>query len=503
MKILLVDPPFYRFFNYFNRYFPLGLSYLSATLKKAGHQVTIYDADCNKNSKGMDYTRLPEKYRIYLKELRNPENPIIKEISETFRKYQPDIVGVTVMTPKAASAFTIASLAKKFNKNCYVVFGGPHAALKADEILKNTKNVDFVVNGEGEAVLLELVNTLNVSSTLIGDSRNNNFGAIPGISFRDGDKIVHNNTKKFIDNLDSLPFPDRETLLGLDTYTSEDMGLLMGSRGCPYSCSYCATQIWTRKVRYRSLTNIVEEIKYVHQRYGTRQFTFKDDSFTVNRKRVMEFCNMLMNEGIKINWDCNTRVDLVDPELLRTMKKAGCNSIKVGIESGSERILKLMDKGITFERIQEAARLFRETGIHWTAYFMMGIPTETKEDVKNTLELLYKIKPSFASIGVYEPFPGTRLFDVGVEHGLVNKEMSYEDFFTRIPSDYYLKDVNRRVDTMDFGDFVTLENKVKDAFHNYNKGVMRIFERAKARSSIYLHNPRIFFNDIEKFLGWV
>jgi radical SAM superfamily enzyme YgiQ (UPF0313 family) len=407
------------------------------------------------------------------------------------------------MTPKAASAFTIASLAKKFNKKCYVVFGGPHAALRADEILKNTKDVDFVVNGEGEAVLLELVNTLNLSSTLIGDSKNNNFGAIPGISYRVGDKIICNDTKKFIDNLDSLPFPDRETLVGLDTYTSEDMGLLMGSRGCPYSCSYCATQIWTRKVRYRSLTNIVEEIKHVHQRYGTRQFTFKDDSFTVNRKRVMEFCNMLMNEGIKINWDCNTRVDLVDPELLRTMKKAGCNSIKVGIESGSERILKLMDKGITLGRIQEAARLFREAGIHWTAYFMMGIPTETKEDVKNTLELLYKIKPGFASIGVYEPFPGTRLFDVGVEHGLVNKEMSYEDFFTRIPSDYYLKDVNRRVDTMDFGDFVTLENEVKDAFHNYNKGVMRIFERAKARSSVYLHNPRIFFSDIEKFLGWV
>ena len=224
-KILLVDPPFYRFFNYFNRYFPLGLSYLSATLKKAGHQVTIYDADCNKNSKGMDYTRLPEKYRIYLKELRNPENPIIKEISEIFVKYQPDVVGVTVMTPKAASAFTIASLAKKFNRNCYVVFGGPHATLRADEILKNTKDVDFVVNGEGETVLLELVNTLN--------SKNNNFGTVQGISYRDGDKIVHNNTKKFIDNLDSLPFPDRETLLGLDTYTSEDMGLLMGEPGLP------------------------------------------------------------------------------------------------------------------------------------------------------------------------------------------------------------------------------------------------------------------------------
>jgi radical SAM superfamily enzyme YgiQ (UPF0313 family) len=495
MKILLIDPPFYRFFNYFNRYFPLGLSYLASTLRKAGHQVTLYDADCNKNAKGMDYTRLPEKYRIYLKELRNPENPIIKEISETLIKYQPDVVGITVMTPKAASAFTIASLVKKHNKNCHVVFGGPHATLKPDEVLKNTEDVDFVVNGEGEIVLLELVNALS--------AKNNDFSTISGISCRDGGKGVTNNTKKFIDNLDSLPFPDRETLLGLDTYTSEDMGLLMGSRGCPYSCSYCATQIWTRKVRYRSLENILEEIKYVRERYGTRQFTFKDDSFTVNRKRVMDFCNKLMDAGIKINWDCNTRVDLVDSELLMTMKKAGCNSIKVGIESGSERILKLMDKGITLERTKEAARLFREAGIHWTAYFMMGIPTETKEDVQKTLELLYKIKPSFASIGVYEPFPGTRLFEIGVEHGLVNQEMSYEHFFTRIPSDYYLKDINRRVDTMNFGDFVTLENEVKNAFHNYNKGVMRIFERAKARSGVYLHNPRILFNDIEKFLGWV
>jgi radical SAM superfamily enzyme YgiQ (UPF0313 family) len=495
MNILLIDPPFYRFFNYYNRYFPLGLSYLASTLKKAGHQVTLYDADCNKNSKGMDYTRLPEKYRIYLKELKNRENPIIKEISDTLARCKPDIVGVTVMTPKVAAAFTIATLVKRYNENCPVVFGGPHATLKADEILKNTKDVDFVVNGEGEVALLELVNTLH--------AKGNNFSAIRGLSYRQGDKVVHNTARGFIDDLDSLPFPEREGLLGYDTYTSEDMGLLMGSRGCPYSCSYCATQIWTRRVRYRSLSNILEEIRYVHRRYGTRQFTFKDDSFTVNRKRVMEFCNRLIDTGIKINWDCNTRVDLVDLELLKAMKKAGCNSIKVGIESGSERILELMDKGITLERIKGAARLFREVGIHWTAYFMMGIPTETRGDVQKTLDLLYEIKPSFASVGVYEPFPGTKLFDVGVEHGLVNKEMTYEDFFTRIPSDYYLKDVNRRVDTMSYEDFITLENEVKKAFHDYNKGVMRIFERARSRSNVYLHNPRIFFNDIEKFLGWI
>ncbi|MDE2217631.1 MAG: cobalamin-dependent protein, partial [Planctomycetota bacterium] len=209
MNILLVDPPFYRFFNYFNRYFPQGLSYLSAVLKKAGHQVTIYDADCNKNSKEINYARLPEKYPIYLKEIKNSENPIIKEISETLARYNPDIVGVTVMTPKVASAFTVASLAKKYNKNCYVVFGGPHATLRPDEILKNSKDVDFVVNGEGEIVLLELVNALSANGS--------NFSAINGLSYRHEDKIIHNNTRKFVDNLDCLPFPDRGSLMGSDT----------------------------------------------------------------------------------------------------------------------------------------------------------------------------------------------------------------------------------------------------------------------------------------------
>lgn len=503
MNILLIDPPFYRFFHYYNRYFPLGLSYLAATLKKAGHRVTIYDADCNRHSKGMDYTRLPEKYRTYLRELKNPENPVVKEVSEIFVKYQPDMVGITVMTPKAASAFTVAALAKRYHKDCTVVFGGPHATLKSDEILSDCKDVDFVVRGEGEAALLDLVNALDAKRSGHSQLLHGNFNRVDGLSYRRGDAIVHNSTQRFADNLDDIPFPAREMLLGTDTYTSEDMGLLMGSRGCPYHCSYCATQIWTRKVRYRSLENIIEEIRYVQQRYGTRQFTFKDDSFTVNRKRVMEFCHLLTDGGTKINWDCNTRVDLVDRELLKTMKKAGCNSIKVGVESGSERILKLMDKGITLESIKEASKLFRKAGIHWTSYFMMGIPTETREDIQKTVDLLHEIKPSFASIGVYEPFPGTRLFDIGVERGLVKQEMSYEDFFSQIPSDYYLKDVNRRVDTMSHEDFVALEMNVKDVFHTYNKGMGRIFERAKARSGLYFHNPGIFFNDIEKFLGWI
>ncbi|MEK7699909.1 MAG: cobalamin-dependent protein, partial [Planctomycetota bacterium] len=254
MNILLIDPPFYRFFNYYNRYFPLGLCYLASTLKNAGHRVTIYDADCNKTSdatasvkrKGMDYSRLPEKYRIYLQELKNPSNPIIQEISKTLERCQPDLVGITVMTPKAASAFTIASLVKKRLKGCRVVFGGPHATLMPEEILKNTSDVDFVISGEGENVLLELVNILSARNRDTQTAHHEgdvmpDISKLGGISYCCNGKRVHQSARRFIDDLDTLPLPDREALLGADIYTSEDSGLLMGSRGCPYNCSYCAT----------------------------------------------------------------------------------------------------------------------------------------------------------------------------------------------------------------------------------------------------------------------
>ena len=191
-------------------------------------------------------------------------------------------------------------------------------------------------------------------------------------------------------------------------YTSEDMGLIMTSRGCPYGCTYCSTD--TRRVSYRSIDNVLKEIRLVKEKYGTSQFSFKDDSFTVNRKRVEDLCDRLIKEKFNINWECNTRVNLINDDLLLKMKRAGCNSIKVGIESGSERVLKEMNKGITHDQVRNAAKLFRKVGIHWTGYFMMGVPGETVEDVYKTLDFMYEVKPDFASIGVYEPFPGTPMF---------------------------------------------------------------------------------------------
>lgn len=504
MKILLVDPPFFRFMGYYNRYFPISLSWLAAVLQKKGYEVLIYDADCNVNPTKMDYTRLEDDYPDYLKSVKNENHPIWQEMRKKINDFKPDIVGITVWTTFAASAFKVASLCKEYDEDLPVIMGGPHISIKYDEVIKICSHVDFLVRGEGEETILELVNVLQeYVNTKRKDNLSNDLSRIKGLSYRDNNQIVHNPPRPFIKDLNSIPYPARELLWNKNTYNSEDMGLLMTSRGCPYNCFYCATSIWQRKLRYRSIDNVINEIKLVIDNYDTQQFTFKDDSFTVNRQRVMEFCDALKEENLDISWDCNTRVDLIDEELLKTMKSAGCNSIKVGIETGSDRLLKLINKKTTLTQARKAAKLIRKVGIHWTGYFMMGLPSETKQETYQTLKFMRELKPDFASLSTYEPFPGTRLFEIGIEKGLVQKDRGLEDFYNICPKYYYIKDINKRVDTMPKEEFEQLESQMKQAFHSYNMGIGKLAKRAMARSKVYLHEPAIFFGDIKRFWNWV
>jgi radical SAM superfamily enzyme YgiQ (UPF0313 family) len=355
-------------------------------------------------------------------------------------------------------------------------------------------DVDIIVRGEGENTILELAEKLQ---------HTNRVEDVKGIVYRQNGNVINNTEREFINVLDVLPFADREVLLNKKTYNSEDMGLMMTSRGCPYTCSYCATSIWKRKIRYRSIDNVIEEIKLVRGRYGTQQFTFKDDSFTVNRKRIMEFCDRLINENIDINWDCNTRVNLIDEEMLSRMKRAGCNSIKIGIETGSERILGLINKGTTLSQARIAAKLLRKAGIHWTAYFMIGLPSETKKEIYETLNFLNELKPDFASLSIYEPFPGTELFEFGIEKGLVQRERTMKDFYTISPKYYYVKDTSRRIDTMDTAEFEKLEAEMKRKFHKYNMGFSKLLKRGVSRSKLYLNEPKALLADVRKFRSWV
>jgi len=491
-KILLIDPPFYRILDFYNRYFPFGLASIGTFLKKAGCEVDLYDADYNDSPKHMDYSLLPKFYPEYLASFQNQSHPVWVEVKDTIARVCPDIVGISIWTTYAASAFHVAKLCKQVNPHCVVVMGGPHATVKADEILKISSNVDYVVRGDGEITMLELVKQISsgLDSTL----------SIPGLSFRDKNIIVHNPSRQITNDLELFPFPDRSLLMNENRYTSEDMGLIMSSRGCPFACSYCATH--TRTVSYRPIDHIVDEIKLVKEKYGTTFFSFKDDSFTVNKKRVDRFCDRLLAERLNIHWECNTRVDLIDENLLRKMKRAGCNSIKVGVESGSERILKGMNKQITHEQVRNAANIFRKVGIHWTGYFMMGVPGETVDEIHQTLGLMYEIEPDFASISVYEPFPGTPMFTEGLEKKLVKHEMSLEDFFTILPNHYYKANPRRQVETIGEDEFIALAEKMKRKFHVYNKSFKRLLHRGKSRINLYVSQPMLLCSDIKKYLSW-
>ena len=497
MKILLVDPPFYQFIGFYNRYFPLGLAYLAAALRERGHEVRIYDADANINPDKMNFTALEESYPAYLRSVADDAPPVFDGLKRTLAEFKPDLVGVSAWTTYVASSMKTAEICKKWNAGVPVVMGGPHVSIKGEELLRICPAVDVLVKGEGEQTLPELAALLQTKGFTPGELEK-----IKGIAFRTPSNIQSTPDREFAQDLDAIPFPARDLLIHKDTYDSEDMGLLMTPRGCPFACTYCATSIWGRKVRSRSIGNIIEEVKSVLARYGTKQFAFKDDSFTINRARTLAFCEALINEGLKINWECNARVDSLDAELLGKMRKAGCNSIKVGIETGSERIQKLISKNITHEQCRKAAKALRESGIHWTAYFMMGIPSETREEMYETLRFMKELKPDFASLSVYEPFPGTKLYDMGIERGLVAPERNREDYFSISPKYYYVKDIKRRIDTMTEEEFAGIEFEIKREFYRYNMSFPRLARRALSRTGVYINRPSILFSDLKKFLAY-
>lgn len=495
MKILLIDPPFYRFIGYYNRYFPLGLTYLAAVLRDAGHDVLIYDADCNKDSTKMDFSFLEESYPDYVAGINDPKHKLWQEAREILQKEKPDLVGITAMTTKIASAFRLAEICKEYNTNMPVIMGGPHPTLLPEEVLNNNLAVDVAIRGEGEKSIVSLADALK-----------NNFPLenIKGISFRKAGKIIHNKAESQITDLDSLPLPARDLLWGKETYTSEDMGLIFASRACPFNCTFCSSAgVWGRITRYRSIGNIIKEIKEVQVKYGTVQFSFKDDTFTLKRQRVVDFCSILKKERIKINWDCNGRINLLDEDLLNIMREAGCNSLKIGIESGSPRVLKLMKKVITVEQIKNQAKVLNRSGIHWTGYFIMGLPTETKEEIYATLRLMKEIKPDFASLSVYEPFPGTELFELGIRLGLVVPKRNLKDFYGLSPKYYYVRSSKRQTNTMNAHAFKKLELEIKNSFHRYNSGPQRLLKRLRTRSRVYFKEPPLLLKDFKKFLAWI
>ena len=394
MKILLVNPP--QATQYPQP--PLGLAMVAAVLEKNGYLVKILD----------------------LPVLGFSEN----SLSTIIGQEKPDVVGVTAMTPTINSAVSIVEKVKECDSNITVVLGGAHATILPEETLKSVPEIDVIVRGEGEQTILELVKVLDETS---GD-----IDQVSGITYREGASIKSTPLRPPILELDALPFPAFH-LLPMRKYRlhppfgrRSPVMPIITSRGCPYRCVFCSKSVFGKKYRSNSPAYVVDEIRLLNEKFGVKEIKFYDDVFTLDRKRVVALCMQLKEQGIDIPWTCETRVNLVDSELLGVMKDAGCYMIEYGVESGNQRVLNSLKKDITLEQTIRAFKLTHEAGIETVAYFMLGSPQETPETIQETIEFAKKIDPDFVQFSMTTPYPGTELYSLAVNEGHVPEK--WEDY---------------------------------------------------------------------------
>jgi len=362
-KVVLINPPQYTKYPQP----PMGLALLGAILGIGGYNVTILDANVSGASSGYDEKLLVNSSML-----------------------SGDAVGFTAMTPTIDNTLRLARLLKHEKPQVKVMLGGAHATLLPEETLKSCPDIDVLVKGEGDNAIVEVL-------------RND----IEGIY----------SSPTTVD-MDSLPYLGYH-LLPWEKYRPHPphgrklpFMAMITSRGCPYHCSYCSKAVFGSRFRAQSPKRVVGEIAYYQRRFGTKEIAFYDDVFTLDRNRAYEIAEEILRLGIKVCWTCETRANLIDKELLKHMKKAGCYSISYGIESASQKILDVVDKGITLEQNEEAVRLSREVGLQTVGYFMIGSPGETPETVRATIDFAKKLKLDYAQFAVTTPFPGTKLYEL-------------------------------------------------------------------------------------------
>ena len=399
MNLLLINPPYREVYSKVSFAAgvnpPIGLAYITSYLRENKINVKLLDAEAL-------------------------EIPISK-ITPYLKGY--DIIGVSSMTPSLNNALKIFKIAKKLNPKCITILGGPHVTAIPVETLKTYPFIDIGVLGEGEHTALELIKALEKKSSL---------AKIKGIVYRNKNKIKLNPRRELIKDLDSLPFPAYDQL-PMHKYRAPahhvsfgkniplaPLFMLFSARGCPYNCNYCDSKIMTgRVVRYRSIENTINELKLLKEKYNVRCIDWGDENFIIDKKRAHALLDAMLKEKLNIHFCCLTRVDSVDKEILIKMKKAGCFLIRFGVESGDQRILNAMNKGITLQQIKKAFKLINEVGIPSSASFILGYPGETKQTALNTIKLAKEIKPFLAHFFIAIPIVGTKIYEIAKQKNLI------------------------------------------------------------------------------------
>ncbi len=325
-----------------------------------------------------------------------------KEIETEFRDLRPRLLGISLFTFNRHAALRIARAAKRVDPGIFVVAGGPHATHLAEHVLADHPSLDAVVLGEGEETLLELCRTL---------AAGRDPEKVAGLVLRGSRGTLRTLPRAPVQDLDLLPHPAAHyESIGVDRYAQFEF--LITSRGCPARCTFCSTpEFWGTRLRFRSADHVLEELRLLQERFGHVTVSFRDDTFTVDKKRTIDLCRKILESGLHLLWDCQSRVNAVDEERLLWMRRAGCQHIQYGVESGSERVLRKLNKGIDLEQVVTACDLTRRVGMELSVYLITGADGETSEDVTATLRLIRRIRPHDGIVSPLVVYPGTALYE--------------------------------------------------------------------------------------------
>lgn len=392
---------------------PLGLAYIAGALERAGHKVAFIDAIA--------------------------ENLTRNEVKEKILKSGAKIVGVTCMTPTIHGALEACEIAKECGT--IVVIGGVHLEVYPKETL-SYDFIDYGVIGEGEETVVELVEAIEKRRPVQN---------IRGIAYKKEGE-VRINPPRIVESLDNLPMPARH-LMPMDKYNSiislYPMTTMMTSRGCPFKCGFCFKGESDKVLRLANPKKVVDEMEHVIKKYGVKEIMFYDDTFTWNKKHVVDICNEILERGIKVKWEAPTRVNVIEEDLLRLMKKAGCRRLRYGVESGDPDILKLMNKNINIDTIKKAIGISKKVGIEAFCYFIIGYANETPETIRRTINLAKDLNPDLVMFTVATPCPQTSLYELAFQKNIINfdywKQFTLKKIDSRFP--YFVPDADKWIKT--------------------------------------------------------
>jgi len=425
MKILLINPPqtFYPGSESPAGNLPLGLMYIAAVLRKSGYEVEILDAFMTEK----DFCENDETVNVGLS---------FEEIKQEVETRKPDIVGLAgPFTSQIENTIKTSNIIKEVNPDIITVVGGPHVTLIPKEFLEENPNVDVVVTGEGEYAMLEIAQHIEGKKQL---------KEIQGIAYRQNGKVILNPRRPFIKDLDELPYPAYD-LVNMEKYlNSKKIGYrsfqnraisMVTSRGCPFNCCFCAVNLHMGQLfRAHSGKYVLDHIEYVVDKYEVKNVFFEDDNLTLDLRRFEAICDGLIERKIKVGWETpnGVRADFLNLDLLKKMKKSGCKSVFVGVESGDQRILDdVICKSLDLNRVVEFAKNSRKIGLKTGAFYIIGFPGETKENMQKTVDFALMLKRKY-DVGMHlfmaTPSYGTRLYEECKTKGYIDRNLTWNAF---------------------------------------------------------------------------